>query len=53
MIQAELADDHQIHVGCKRVAHPMRAAGLQGVMPSTGSVGDAYDKAHASYCLLC
>jgi HTH-like domain len=33
MIHAELADDHQIHVGCKRVARLMRAAGLQGVMP--------------------
>jgi putative transposase len=30
-IQAELADDHAIHVGCKRVARLMRAAGLRGV----------------------
>ena len=34
MIHAELADDHAIHVGCKRVARLMRAAGLQGVSPS-------------------
>jgi putative transposase len=33
MIHAELADDHDIHVGCKRVARLMRAAGLQGVSP--------------------
>ena len=32
-IHAELADDHQILVGKKRVARLMRAAGLQGVMP--------------------
>jgi putative transposase len=31
-IHAELADDHGIHVGCKRVARLMRAAGLVGVM---------------------
>jgi putative transposase len=31
MIQAELADDHDTHLGCKRVARLMRAAGLQGV----------------------
>jgi putative transposase len=34
MIHAELADDHAIHVGCKRVARLMRAAGLQGVSPT-------------------
>jgi putative transposase len=33
MIHAELADDHAIHVGCKRVARLMRAADLQGVSP--------------------
>jgi putative transposase len=33
MIHAELADDHGIRVGCKRVARLMRAAGLRGVMP--------------------
>jgi putative transposase len=32
-IHAELADDHGIRVGCKRVARLMRAAGLKGVMP--------------------
>ena len=32
-IHAELADDHQIFVGKKRVARLMRAAGLKGVMP--------------------
>ena len=31
-IHAELADDHGIHVGCKRVARLMRSAGLVGVM---------------------
>jgi len=30
MIHAELADDHGIRVGCKRVARLMRAAGLRG-----------------------
>jgi putative transposase len=33
MIHAELSDDHDIHVGCKRVARLMRAAHLQGVWP--------------------
>lgn len=33
MIHAELADDHGINVGCKRVARLMRVAGLQGVAP--------------------
>lgn len=33
MIQAELADDHDTHVGCKRVARLMRAAKLRGVSP--------------------
>lgn len=32
-IHAELADDHGIHVGRKRVARLMRAAGLYGVTP--------------------
>jgi putative transposase len=32
-IQAELADEHGIHVGCKRVARLMRAAGLAGAQP--------------------
>lgn len=32
-IHAELADDHQIFIGKKRVARLMRAAGLRGVMP--------------------
>jgi len=32
-IHAELADDHGAHVGCKRVARLMRAAGLYGVTP--------------------
>ena len=32
-IHAELADDHGLRVGCKRVARLMRAAQLQGVMP--------------------
>jgi putative transposase len=30
-IHAELADDHRIHVGCKRVARLMRLTGLRGV----------------------
>jgi putative transposase len=33
MIHAELAEDHAIRVGCKRVARLMRSAGLQGVYP--------------------
>jgi putative transposase len=33
MIHAELSDDHDIHVGRKRVARLMRAAHLQGVWP--------------------
>jgi putative transposase len=32
-IHAELADDHNTHVGKKRVARLMRAAGLQGLQP--------------------
>lgn len=32
-IQAELADDHDRHVGRKRVARLMRAAGLKGITP--------------------
>jgi putative transposase len=32
-IHAELADDHGVHVGCKRVARLMRATGLYGAMP--------------------
>lgn len=32
-IHAELADDHGIHIGCKRVARLMRAATLRGVTP--------------------
>jgi len=32
-IHAELADDHGIYVGCKRVARLMRAAGLYGAQP--------------------
>lgn len=32
-IHAELSDDHGIHVGCKRVARLMRAAGLFGATP--------------------
>lgn len=32
-IRAELADEHDVHVGCKRVARLMRAAQLRGVTP--------------------
>jgi transposase InsO family protein len=32
-------------IGCKRVARLMRRAGLAGVRPSMGSVGEAYDNA--------
>jgi putative transposase len=32
-IHAELADEHGIRVGCKRVARLMRAAGLRGAQP--------------------
>jgi putative transposase len=34
-IHAELADDHGIRVGCKRVARLMRAAQLRGVTPKS------------------
>jgi putative transposase len=34
MIQAELADDHAIRVGKKRVARLMRAAGIKGLAPA-------------------
>jgi putative transposase len=33
-IQAELADDHDTHVGTKRVARLMRAAGIKGLAPA-------------------
>lgn len=33
-ITAELADDHDIHVGRKRVARLMRAAGIKGLAPA-------------------
>lgn len=33
MIHAELAEDHDIRVGCKRVARLMRRAGIKGVYP--------------------
>jgi putative transposase len=32
-IRAELADEHDVHVGCKRVARLMRVARLRGVAP--------------------
>jgi putative transposase len=32
-IHAELADEHGVHVGCKRVARLMHAAGLYGATP--------------------
>jgi len=48
-IHAELADDHGIRVGCKRVARLMRAAGLKGLQPArfvTTTVADpAADRA--------
>jgi putative transposase len=48
-IHAELADDHGVHVGCKRVARLMRAAGLYGVTPQrfirTTVVDPAADRA--------
>jgi transposase InsO family protein len=31
-IHAELGDDHDIHVGCKRVARLMRESGLKSVV---------------------
>ena len=52
-IHAELADAHDIKVGCKRVARLMRAAGLRGVMPKrfvTTTVRD--DAAAASVDLV-
>jgi len=45
MIHEELADDHKIFVGCKRVARLMRAAGLRGVTPQryvTTTVADLH-----------
>jgi putative transposase len=45
-IHAELADDHDIHVGCKRVARLMRLAGLKGVQIKRfvrTTTPDAYD----------
>jgi putative transposase len=45
MIHAELADEHDVHVGRKRVARLMRSAGLRGVHPArfvcTTQVDDA------------
>ena len=32
-VHAELADEHDLRVGCKRVARLMRAASLQGFTP--------------------
>ena len=38
-IQAELADEHGVHVGRKRVARLMRAAGIEGVSRRRFQVG--------------
>jgi len=38
-IQAELADEHGVHVGRKRVARLMRAAGIEGVSRRRFRVG--------------
>jgi len=46
-VHAELADDHGIRVGCKRVARLMRAAGLRGVMPQRFVRTTVSDEAHA------
>lgn len=35
MIHAELAQDHDIRVGCKRVARLMRRAGIKGIYPKS------------------
>ena len=43
-IHAELADEHGLRVGCKRVARLMRAAGLRGVM-GRGALKDHDDGA--------
>jgi putative transposase len=45
-IHMELADDHKIFVGKKRVARLMRAAGLQGVMPKRFVRTTVSDDAH-------
>lgn len=45
-IHAELADDHGIRVGCKRVARLMRAAGLRGVMPQRFASTTVRDRAN-------
>ena len=48
-IHAELADEHDIRIGCKRVARLMRAAGLKGLQPpkfvTTTMVDPAADRA--------
>jgi transposase InsO family protein len=45
-IHEELRDEHDIRVGCKRVARLMREAGLQGVTPK------AFVCTTASMCVL-
>ena len=44
-IHAQLADDHDIHVGRKRVARLMRAAGLKGLQPPKFTVTTVSDSA--------
>ncbi|MBA3573047.1 MAG: IS3 family transposase [Pyrinomonadaceae bacterium] len=48
MIHAELGDEYGIHVGCKRVARLMRAAGLRGVTPKRFVPTTVRDKSQAA-----
>lgn len=47
MIHAELADDHGVRVGCKRVARLMRVAGLRGVAARRFVTTTIRDETHA------
>ncbi len=45
---------HHSDRGCQYTSYAFgKRCREAGVMPSMGSVGDAYDKAQTSYCLLC
>jgi transposase InsO family protein len=45
---------HHSDRGCQYTSYAFgKRCQEMGVMPSMGSVGDAYDKAQASFCLLC
>jgi putative transposase len=45
---------HHSDHGCQYTSYAFgKRCREAGIMPSMGTVGDAYDKARASYCLLC